>query len=81
MQIRKIAWIISGPRLVQTQDASSEDVCIIPRIQGSEVAIPCPPPPTFPQGNGMFEFPTNYQNCLDYSSAEIAATARQQFMR
>ena len=46
-------WIISGLRLVQTQDASSEDVYVVPRTRGSEVAVPSPPPPTFPQGNGI----------------------------
>ena len=32
-----LTWIIHGPRLVQTQAASSEDVYVIPRTRGSEV--------------------------------------------
>jgi len=31
--------IIYGPRLVQTQAALNEAVCVIPRIQGSEVFV------------------------------------------
>ena len=33
------AWIISGPRLLQTQGALNEAVCVIPRIQGDEVFV------------------------------------------
>jgi len=33
------AWIISGPRLVQTQDALNVAVYVILRIQGSEVFV------------------------------------------
>ena len=32
-------WIISGPRLVQTQAALNDAVYVIPRIQGSEVFV------------------------------------------
>ena len=33
------AWIISGPRSVQTQAALNEAVYVILRIQGSEVLV------------------------------------------
>ena len=52
-RVYEAAWIISTSRLVQTQDALNEAVYVILRIQGSEAAVPCPPPPAFPQGGGI----------------------------
>jgi len=37
LRIIQAAWIIHASRLVQTQDAASEAVWVIPRIRGSEV--------------------------------------------
>jgi hypothetical protein len=39
LRICAYAWIISGPRLVQTQAALNDAVYGIPRIQGSEVFV------------------------------------------
>ena len=39
LQIIQAAWIICGPRLVQTQAALDEAVYVILRIQGSEVFV------------------------------------------
>jgi hypothetical protein len=41
------------------------------------MAIPCPTSLTFPQGNEISKYPANKQSWLDYSSAEVAAAARQ----
>jgi len=81
LRIAETAWIIQASRVVQTQTALNEAVYVIPRTQSGEVAIPYPPPLTFPLGSGMFECPPNCRNCLDYSSVKVAATARQQPMR
>jgi len=60
-------------RLVQMQAALNEAVYVILRIQGSEVAIPCPPLSKFHKVDGIFEYPANYRNSLDHQRLEVSS--------